>query len=108
MTDIQHITATELAQRLADGQPVNLLDVREAWEYDFNRIPGGTLHPMSDMADWATKLDPAQAYVIYCHHGIRSMHACAYLRRRGFTQLFNLVGGIDAWSREVDPTVPLY
>lgn len=108
MTDIQQITPAELAQRLAAGETVNLLDVREAWEYSFNRIPGGQLYPMSELPVWATKLDPTQEYVIYCHHGIRSLHACAYLRSKGFTRLVNLIGGIDAWSHEVDPTVPLY
>ncbi|OYT73676.1 MAG: sulfurtransferase [Chloracidobacterium sp. CP2_5A] len=105
---MQQITAAKLAERLAAGDSVNLLDVREAWEYDFNRIPGGQLRPMSEMPDWATKLNPAEEYVVYCHHGIRSLHACAYLRSKGFARLVNLAGGIDAWSREVDPTVPLY
>ncbi|QUV85337.1 rhodanese-like domain-containing protein [Chloracidobacterium aggregatum] len=108
MTDIQQITAPELARRLAAGDPVQLLDVREDWEYAFNRIPGSRLCPMSQLPVWAAELDPAQEYVIYCHHGIRSMHACAYLRSKGFTRLVNLIGGIDAWSHEVDPTVPLY
>jgi Rhodanese-related sulfurtransferase len=108
MAEIQQITAHELAQRLAAGDDVQLLDVREDWEYAFNRIPGSRLCPMSRLPEWAATLDPSQEYILYCHHGIRSMHACAYLQSRGFTRLVNLIGGIDAWSREVDPSVPLY
>ncbi len=108
MAEITHLTAPELARRLAAGESVNLLDVRERWEYALNQIPGSRLTPMSELPEWAQQLDPTQEYILYCHHGIRSLHACAYLRSRGFTRLVNLAGGIDAWSREVDPTVPLY
>ncbi|MGQ9896032.1 MAG: rhodanese-like domain-containing protein [Acidobacteriota bacterium] len=108
MADIEQITATELAQRLAADETVQLLDVRENWEYAFNRIPGSRFYPMSQLPTWATELDRTREYIIYCHHGIRSMQVCTYLRSQGFTRLVNLIGGIDAWSREVDPAVPLY
>jgi rhodanese-related sulfurtransferase len=79
----------ELAERLARGEELVLVDVREPMEWRIARLPGATL-------------------VLYCHHGVRSLQALEHLRRAGFTRLRNLSGGIDAWSREVDPSVPRY
>jgi rhodanese-related sulfurtransferase len=58
--------------------------------------------------EWAGTLDPADEIVVMCHHGIRSAQVCAFLARQGFRKLSNLAGGIDRWSHEVDPRVPLY
>jgi len=86
------------------------LDVREAEEHAFCALPDSRWVPLSelmerveDLADWRT-----QEVVVYCHHGVRSAHAIALLRQFGFTRLFNLSGGIDRWSLEVDPKVPRY
>ncbi len=98
---MERITAGELAAWLADERrekPV-LLDVREPWEYEKARIEGATLMPMREL--------PSRIVAI-CHHGGRSMQVAMFLEKQGFKRVHNLVGGIDAWSRTVDPAVPLY
>jgi rhodanese-related sulfurtransferase len=108
MSDIVQLSPAEVKARLDANEDFVLLDVREVWEFEFNRIEGAVLAPMSDFPKYAARLDKEKEYVVYCHHGIRSMHACGFLKTMGFTKLSNLTGGIDAWSYEVDPSVPLY
>lgn len=99
------------AEVAADGQPL-LLDVREPWEVQLAaiRLPGaGTLHlPMGQIPQRLDELDPAQPILCICHHGMRSAQVVAFLERAGFESVYNLVGGIDAWSAQVDPSVPRY
>ncbi len=103
------ISATELSSKLASGAPCRLIDVREPSEYDLARINGAELNPLGQIMQWAQQLpDKDEEIVLHCHHGMRSARACEYLAQQGFTNLHNLTGGIDAWSRQVDPTVPLY
>ena len=102
------ITPAEFAERAARFRRVRLIDVREPWEFELARVEGAELMPLSRFDEWAASLDPAEEIVFMCHHGIRSAHACAALARRGFAKLFNLAGGIDRWSAEVDPRVPRY
>jgi rhodanese-related sulfurtransferase len=73
-------------------------------------LPGSTLLPLSELAERLEDIAEWKAddVVVYCHHGIRSAHAIAFLRGQGFTKLANLTGGIDRWSSEVDPCVPRY
>src|SRR4051812_12243840 len=104
------ISATELAAFLKLPDPPRLLDVREPEEFEIAAIPGARLVPLGQIpalieqiADWKT-----EPIVVYCHHGIRSMHAINFLTHAGFTNLANLSGGIDAWSREVDPKTARY
>ena len=104
------ITATELAGLLKLPDAPRLLDVREPEEFEIGALPGARLAPLGQIpglieqiADWKN-----EAVVVYCHHGIRSMHAINFLTQVGFTNLANLSGGIDAWSREVDPKMPRY
>jgi|SRR5262245_22438511 len=104
------ITPGELAAWLGDAQrekPV-LLDVREPWEYDKARIEGALLIPMREVPARIAQIDEAKAVVAICHHGGRSMQVAMFLEKNGFSRVHNLVGGIDAWSRTVDPAVPLY
>jgi rhodanese-related sulfurtransferase len=102
-----------LAQALAQaGRPLALLDVREPWEVALARIelpgvPTLTIR-MSDIPRQLDDLDPTQSIVCICHHGTRSQQVVAFLQRQGFDAVYNLVGGTDAWSLEVDPTVPRY
>ncbi|RYD79521.1 MAG: rhodanese [Verrucomicrobiaceae bacterium] len=95
---------------LTSGEPPRLIDVREPEEWEICRLPAAELLPMSQFATLvSTQLtDPSQPLLIYCHHGVRSAHVAEYLSRQGFTQVVNLGGGIDAWSREVDPSVTRY
>jgi rhodanese-related sulfurtransferase len=95
----------------ADARPV-LLDVREPWEVQTASLalPGArTLAiPMNEVPHRLGELDAAQPVLSLCHHGMRSLQVAAFLERQGFTQVFNVVGGIDAWSCEVDASVPRY
>ena len=92
----------------ADGAKPLLLDVREPWEWQLARIEGSQHIPMGDIPARAEELDKTQSTVVICHHGVRSLQVVAFLQRFGFDQLHNLQGGIDAWSRQVDPAVALY
>lgn len=86
-----------------------LLDVREPWECSTAGIAGATAIPMGDIPGRAhVELDPDQPIVVLCHHGMRSLSVTMWLRREGFEQAQSLAGGIDAWSRTIDPTVPRY
>jgi len=89
-----------------------LLDVREPWEVALAaiRLPG-TAHkhiPLPLIPDRMDELEASQSIVCICHHGVRSLQVVAFLQRHGFESVYNLAGGIDAWSVEVDPTVPRY
>lgn len=104
------ITPGELAAWLGDTQrekPV-LLDVREPWEYEKAHIEGALLIPMREVPARIAQIDEAKEVVALCHHGGRSMQVAMFLEKNGFERVHNLVGGIDAWSRSVDPAVPLY
>jgi len=89
-----------------------LLDVREPWEFAFAsiRIEGlRTLHiPMNEIPGRLDELDATQPVVCICHHGMRSAQVVAFLERQGFDAAYNLAGGIDAWSEQVDAGVPRY
>ena len=107
---MQHITPGELKSWLHDqrrDKPV-LLDVREPWEHDKARIPGSTLIPMRELQVRIGEIDEDSEVVAICHHGGRSMQVAMFLEKQGFKRVHNLVGGIDAWSRTVDPAVPIY
>jgi rhodanese-related sulfurtransferase len=107
---VNQITPGELAAWLDDqgrDQPV-LLDVREPWEYEKARIEGAGLIPMRELPARIAEIDAQRDVVAICHHGGRSMQAAVFLERQGFKRVHNLVGGIDAWSRTIDPAVPLY
>ena len=107
---MERITAGELAAWLADERrekPV-LLDVREPWEFEKARIEGATLMPMRELPSRIAQIDETKEVVAICHHGGRSMQVAVFLEKQGFKRVHNLVGGIDAWSRTVDPAVPLY
>ncbi len=102
------MTPAELEERMKGGDAPLVVDVREPEEYELARVEGARLLPLSRFNEWAATLDPEQETVFMCHHGIRSGQVCAVLAREGFTKLHNLSGGIDRWSREVDPGVPRY
>jgi rhodanese-related sulfurtransferase len=107
---MQILTAPQLAAWLADAsrtRPV-VLDVREPWEITTAQIAGSTSIPMQQIPARSEELDDDAEIVCVCHHGMRSAQVAMFLESRGFTKLYNLQGGIDAWSRDVDPSVPRY
>ena len=85
-----------------------LLDVREPWERETARIEPSLHIPMGDIPSRVQDIDPDDRIVVYCHHGVRSMNVTAWLRQQGFEKAQSMTGGIDRWSRFVDPKVPLY
>ena len=107
---MREISAPELAAWLSDAsreKPV-LVDVREAWEFERARIEGARLVPMREVAARLHEIDPAKPVVAICHHGGRSMQVALFLEKAGYNNVHNLVGGVDAWSRSVDPAIPRY
>ncbi len=85
-----------------------LLDVREPWEYDVCRIEGSVLVPMRGLEGKLAELDRERETVCVCHHGVRSYHVARFLEHQGFTRVINLAGGVDAWAKEADPSMPTY
>jgi rhodanese-related sulfurtransferase len=106
--DFKTITPTQLSERMRGDAAPLLVDVREPLEYELARVAGARLLPLSLFNEWASTLDPGRDTVFICHHGIRSAQVCAFLARQGFANIYNLAGGIDRWSAEVDPSVPRY
>jgi adenylyltransferase/sulfurtransferase len=102
------MTPRELSQRLANHDAVDVIDVREPHEWQIARLPGARLIPLGTLSQAIASIDRDRDVVVHCHHGIRSAHAAAMLRTAGFTRVWNLAGGIDRWSDEVDPRVPKY
>lgn len=102
------ISPAELKERIVRNDEVQIIDVREPFEHEMARVEGAQLLPLSRFPEWADTLDPEAEIVFMCHHGIRSAQVCAYLSRQGFKRLYNLAGGIDRWSYEVDESVPRY
>jgi rhodanese-related sulfurtransferase len=103
------ITAEVFAQQRSQPTAPLLLDVREPWEYATANLPGAVLMPMGDVPSRAhQELDPDQPIVVLCHHGARSLSVTMWLREQGFEHVQSLAGGIDRWSRVIDPSVPRY
>jgi len=103
------ISAAEFKAIRDAGGEFTLLDVREPWELQTAQIAGSMSMPMGDVpARFQQDLDPDAHIVVVCHHGVRSMNVTAWLRQQGFEKVQSLRGGIDRWSREIDPSVPLY
>ena len=108
-TPMPTITATELKQRLDNGDDVQIVDVREANEVAIGRIPNSIHIPLAQVLERMSEIDPSRDTVVHCKMGGRSARAIEALQRSGYTgSLSNLTGGIIAWSNEVDPSVPKY
>ena len=91
----------------ADPSPL-LLDVREPWEYQIVHLEDSQLVPMREIPAILETLDPQQEIIVVCHHGIRSRHVALFLEHQGFSNVVNLSGGLDAWARHTDTSLPTY
>ena len=106
---MEEMTATELKQRLDNGDDIQIIDVREDVEVAIGRIPNSVHIPLAQVLTRVTEIDPNRETVVHCKMGGRSARAIDALQRSGFTgKLINLKGGIIGWSNEVDPSVPKY
>ena len=105
---VREITPRELASRLARGDDILLLDVREPSEWTIARIDGARLIPLATLQSAVPSLDRSREIVVHCHHGVRSAAAVRFLQSEGFGRVSNLAGGIARWSADVDAAVPQY
>jgi rhodanese-related sulfurtransferase len=103
------INPEDVYSKLEAHENFVLLDVREPWEFETAKIAAAKLMPMADVPLRAhQELDPEDHIVVVCHRGVRSMNVTVWLRQQGFENAQSMRGGIDAWSRRVDPKVPVY
>jgi len=109
MASFGTITVEEVKARQEAGERFRLIDVREPSEHELCHIAGAELKPLGQIMQWMQQFgDKDEEIVLHCHHGMRSEQASAFLARQGFTNVKNMIGGIDAWSARVDPSVPRY
>jgi rhodanese-related sulfurtransferase len=104
------LTPEELSALLeAQAIPRNaLIDVREPWEYELTHIEGSRLIPLGQLHERLGELAPDAELVLICHHGVRSLMGARFLRASGFARVSDLKGGIDAWARRIDRSLPTY
>jgi rhodanese-related sulfurtransferase len=108
--NVPEVSVSELKQWLGSAKPPRLIDVREPDEWEACRISGAELIPLSQWPQSALEklADKEELLLMQCHHGSRSARATAYLLDQGYKNVKNVAGGIDAWSIEIDPSVPRY
>ncbi|MDR3722080.1 MAG: rhodanese-like domain-containing protein [Candidatus Acidoferrales bacterium] len=102
------VTPREVSERLERGDKFLFVDVREKWEHETARIEGAVLIPLREIPANLPHLAEAREIVFFCHHGMRSLDAAAWLRSQGVEGARSMSGGIDRWTTEVDPLVPRY
>ena len=106
---IQQLTVKELEQRLAsDADRPMILDVREPWELDRCQLPDSKTIPMREIPTRLAELPKDAEIAVLCHHGTRSQRVAEFLLSQGYENLHNVVGGIDAWAKEIDPAMVKY
>ena len=111
MTEQYEIEPAEAQRRMADQEGAILLDVREPDEFAIARLEGSCLIPMQTIPAQLQKLDEMadnKTLLVLCHHGVRSLQVVAWLRQQGIEDCYSVAGGIDRWSRELDPSIPRY
>ncbi|MCG8323883.1 MAG: hypothetical protein MI673_00065 [Thiotrichales bacterium] len=105
---MQEISPAELNQLKSDTEAMQILDVREPWEFEICRIEGSRNIPMNDIPGQLENIDREQTIAVVCHHGMRSLQIAGFLEANGFTRVLNLQGGIHAWAETVDPAMEKY
>ncbi len=106
--EVPAISVQELKRKFDAQEKIQLVDVREPFEYEIARIDGSSLIPLGELSSRLDEIERNAQTILHCHTGMRSARAVELLRRAGFTNVFNLTGGIDAWTDEIDPTVQKY
>jgi sulfur-carrier protein adenylyltransferase/sulfurtransferase len=106
--EIPGMSPLELKRRMDGGEAFDLVDVREPFEYEIARIDGAKLIPLGKLTERLDELKRGRPIVVHCHSGMRSAQAVRLLQEHGFENVYNLEGGIDAWSDQIDPNVPKY
>ena len=107
MEDLQ-ISVLEVNARIARGEKLLLVDVREPWEFALCKLPNATLIPLGSLPANLNALLDSGDVICYCHHGMRSLDAAAWLRQQGVERAKSMAGGIERWSAEIDSRVPRY
>jgi rhodanese-related sulfurtransferase len=102
------IAPREVKDMVDRGAEFLFVDVREPWEYETSRIEGSTLIPLGEIRANLARFERAEEVILFCHHGMRSMDAAAWLRSQGVEGARSMAGGIDRWTTDVDPRVPRY
>ena len=102
------ITPREVKSMLERGDKFLFVDVREKWEFETSWIDGAVLVPMREIPSNLAKFEEADNIILFCHHGIRSLDAAAWLRSQEIAGAKSMAGGIDRWSAEIDPKIPRY
>jgi rhodanese-related sulfurtransferase len=107
---MRELSVTDLKAWLDDParQPPVMLDVREPWEWEIAHLAGAVHMPMRSVPERRDELDAEAETVVVCHHGGRSVQVAMFLERAGFGRVHNLTGGVDAWARQVDPSMATY
>jgi rhodanese-related sulfurtransferase len=106
---IKEMTPREFLERRNSGTAMTLLDVREDWETALAPVPSDVVHiPMGQIADRLGELDPSRETVVICRSGGRSLEVARFLSSHDYASVYNLSGGILAWSRDIDPKIPQY
>lgn len=105
---IPNLQPSQLAERLNQPNPPLILDVREAWEYELCALANSVHIPLQQLPARMKQLAPDAEIVCVCHHGVRSLQAGVFLQQNGYSAVMNLVGGIDAWAREIAPSMARY
>ncbi|EXI88858.1 MAG: Thiosulfate sulfurtransferase GlpE [Candidatus Accumulibacter regalis] len=117
---MQQLSATQLKEWLTASTPAGgsggsparrpplLLDVREPWEFELCHLADSLLLPMQSVPARIDELERDADIVVICHHGVRSRQVGGFLERQGFTSIYNLSGGVDAWANDVDPAMHKY
>lgn len=105
---VGEISASELKARRDRGERPLVIDVREPWEVATARIPDTIAMPMNEIPARIAELDASRETIVMCHTGGRSFRVGQYLEDRGFKNVLNLAGGIQAWSEDVDSSIPTY
>ena len=105
---MNRMSVQTLAKHLETAHNFQLIDVRETWEYEICHLPNSKLVPLSGLPRFLADADSDLSYIFICHHGIRSARATAFALANEFEHVFNLTGGVAAWSASIDPQFPVY